>query len=108
MDDGPITVEDLTRNADPETLELLKDVAGMQVKDTAERIGVKHMGPQTVAAFRAALELNHQAPNDLMGDQRAYMLPRIRLLAKFFMTRFPHQMAEAMEGAVDGWGDKIG
>ncbi len=90
-----------------ETMKAIADVAVMQMKNTAERIGVKHMGPETVAAFRAALELAHQAPGDLMGEQREYMLPRIRLIAKFFMTRFPHQMSEAINGAVDGWGDPL-
>ncbi len=107
-DEGNVhTIEDLTAAADQKTLDLLVENAGLQVRNTAERIGVKHMGPETIAAFRAALELHHQAPHDLMGAQRDFMLPRILLLARFFMERFPHQMLEAMTGAVDGYGDKI-
>lgn len=83
------------------------EVAALQVRNTRERIGVKHMDSETIAAFRAALELNHQLPNDLCGDQREFALPRVRELAKFFMTRFPHHMFAAMAEAVDGYGDKI-
>lgn len=61
----------------------------------------------TVSAMRAAIELQHQAPQDLTGQQREYMLPRIRLVMLFMLTNFPLQFEEAMSGAVDGWGDKI-
>ena len=58
-------------------------------------------------AAQAIIETANQAPHDFCGEQREFHLPRIQLLFRFMLERFPREMAEAMERAVDGYGRKL-
>lgn len=58
-------------------------------------------------AMRAAIELHHQGAEDWCGDQRKYHLPRAQTLMLFMLKTFPNFAVEAMEGAVDGWGNPL-
>jgi len=57
--------------------------------------------------IRAVIECASQAAHDLVGEQRAFHLPRMQLAMKVLMTNYPTLALSAMETAVDGWGDPL-
>lgn len=62
---------------------------------------------ELVDAIKALIEMNHQMPFDLCGEQRAFHLPRIQKAWPHFAKLFPKQFVAAMEKAVDAYGDKL-
>ncbi|MGL6094607.1 MAG: hypothetical protein ACRC7O_02245 [Fimbriiglobus sp.] len=91
----------------PESKRAVIDVVEAKAHKNLAEIDLLTGKDQAVEAFRAALELNHQLKADLCGQQREYALPRAAVVAKWFMTRYPMFMLDAMAGAKDGWGDLI-
>lgn len=92
---------------DKELANLAATVVGQQVGRAKEQVDLYAGREETIVAMRAALELNNQMPEDLCGEQREFGLPRIRLLAGYFLKRYPRLAAEALTGAVNGYGDPI-
>jgi len=62
---------------------------------------------QLVGAIQAVIECAVQAPQDLMGDQRSWYLPRLSGAMAKLLSRFPGEAAVAMDRAKDPWGDPL-
>lgn len=60
-----------------------------------------------INALQGIIECAVQAPQDLMGDQRSWYLPRLARAMSGLMSRFPGEAAVAMDRAKDPWGDPL-
>jgi hypothetical protein len=55
----------------------------------------------------AIIEATNQADYDLCGEQREFLLPRLRKALACVLKLFPMQGVHAMTKAKDAWGEPI-